>query len=124
MRAPGEAPAAPIQAQAPAAGASAVPPASAAPSEQSMSFAGSPPRFEPVPPPRFEPVQPPQPAPPEPFFAAPAPRVGPAEAAAPQPTVHIGSIEIIIESPAEPRTAPAPAGAAPDLSSRFYLRGL
>jgi hypothetical protein len=67
--------------------------------------------------------QAPPPPQPEPFFAEPGARVEPAPAAPPEPTVHIGSIEIIIEAPGEPRAAPAPA-AAPDLSSRFYLRGL
>lgn len=43
---------------------------------------------------------------------------------APSPTVHIGSIEIIVEAPAEPRAAaPAPSPLA-DFSSRHYLRGL
>lgn len=49
-------------------------------------------------------------------------RIG--EPASPQPAVHIGSIEIIVEAPAEPRaTASAPAPTA-DFSSRHYLRGL
>jgi hypothetical protein len=42
----------------------------------------------------------------------------------PEPVVQIGNIEIIIEAPAAPRSSQAPAAPAPDLSSRFYLRGL
>jgi len=45
-------------------------------------------------------------------------------ASQPEPTVQIGNIEIIVEAPAAPRSSPASAAPAPDLSSRFYLRGL
>ncbi|MFL6647816.1 MAG: hypothetical protein ACJ8KO_07630 [Sulfurifustaceae bacterium] len=46
------------------------------------------------------------------------------DASSPEPAVHIGSIEIIVEAPAAPRVAaPAPAPMA-DFSSRHYLRGL
>jgi hypothetical protein len=44
---------------------------------------------------------------------------------APEPVVHIGSIEIVIEAPApEPRSAAATKQPAADLASRLYLRGL
>ncbi|MFL6648964.1 MAG: hypothetical protein ACJ8KO_13470, partial [Sulfurifustaceae bacterium] len=46
------------------------------------------------------------------------------EARSPEPAVHIGSIEIIVEAPPAPRaTARAPSSMA-DFSSRHYLRGL
>jgi hypothetical protein len=41
-----------------------------------------------------------------------------------EPLVQIGSIEIIIEAAPEPKAPATLANAAPDLSSRFYLRGL
>jgi hypothetical protein len=48
----------------------------------------------------------------------------PAPAAPLQPVVHIGSIEVIVEAPAEPKAAPAAALCGASFSSRYYLRGL
>lgn len=53
-----------------------------------------------------------------------APREPARDAPPPDPVVHIGNIEIIIEAPAEAPAPPRPAAPAPDFASRFYLRGL
>jgi hypothetical protein len=47
-----------------------------------------------------------------------------AMAASIQPVVHIGSIEVIVEAPTEPRAAPAAPWRAASFASRHYLRGL
>lgn len=46
------------------------------------------------------------------------------EVLAAEPLVQIGSIEIVIEAAPEPKAAASAPAAAPDFSSRYYLRGL
>ena len=53
-----------------------------------------------------------------------APRETVRDAPPPDPVVHIGNIEIIIEAPAEAPAPLRPTAPASDLASRFYLRGL